>query len=491
MGFLEISGSHEFGKQNSGDPYVHTDLTSMLWESQQAVKEFIAARPCLAERKKNSSTYECHSASCSASLSITSAEASKLAHEEEEAVSQLYSKILKIQAPMVRCSRPAFRKLCRLWGTDVSYTAMIMAESFSHSAAARDADFSLYEHENRLVVQLASSSGPDAAIAAEQLQPYCDAIDLNCGCPQKWAIREGIGAAMLQKPEQVADVVRCIRNALSSSSSTSSSSSLSSLPIPCVVKMRIDDDLRKSVDFARHCVAAGVSWLTIHGRTPQCSSHAPVQHESVQLLREIVEAERVPVVINGGVIDMQSGLQASLACGAGGVMAANGLLDNPAAFALRQRWENGCCYSSFSRTSPSPEVLTFLPDPYSPIPFSNHWQDALSSSHYPPLPLSPVNFFPLSFDPSTSTSSHSSPLFPPPPPREVLSDFLRLTVDMDLASTAAVQHFLRMARCYLSPSERSYISTLRSNMALLMAAEECGLYTTNGRYTSMAAPTLC
>lgn len=469
MQIFNVSRSHDSGEENSTHPYVHTDLTSILWESQQAVKEFTAARPSLAEGKEKCATSEYHSAACSSSLSITSREASKLVCEEEEAVSNLYSKIVKIQAPMVRCSRPAFRKLCRLWGTDVSYTAMIMAESFSHSAAARDADFSLYQHENRLVVQLASSSGPDAAIAAVQLQPYCDAIDLNCGCPQKWAIREGIGAAMLKNPEQVADVVHCIRNALSSSSSASSS--LSGLPIPCVVKMRIDDDLRKSVDFARHCVAAGVSWLTIHGRTPQCSSHAPVRHESIQLLREIVEAERIPVVANGGVDSMLSGFQASLACGAGGVMAANGLLDNPAAFALRQRGEGGCCYYSSSSTSSSPEVFTFLPDPYNPIPFSSLSTDALPSS-------------------GISTSSHSSFLSPPPPPREVLSDFLRLIVDMDMTSTASVQHFLRMARCYLSPSERSYISTLRSNMALLMAAEECGLYTTNGRYTPTFAPAL-
>ena len=42
-------------------------------------------------------------------------------------------KITTIQAPMVRYSRLPFRKLCANWGTDVSYTHMILAESFAMS----------------------------------------------------------------------------------------------------------------------------------------------------------------------------------------------------------------------------------------------------------------------------------------------------------------------------------------------------------------------
>lgn len=483
--------------ENVVGPYIHTDIASMLWDAQQAVKKFVTLHPSLGPTESSGSN-ENDSHAGSPILFNIHDRASKCSSEEErnddyELISLLYSQTVKIQAPMVRCSRPAFRKLCRLWGTDVSYTAMIMAESVAHSAAARDAEFSMYQNENRLIVQLASSGGPDAALAAVYLQPYCDAIDLNCGCPQKWALREGIGAAMLQKPEQVADVVHCIRNALSNSPLIPSSSHSSThLPIPCVVKMRVEEDIRKSVDFSRQCVAAGASWLTIHGRTPQCSSHAPVRWSDIQLIREILEKEGVPVVANGNVVDGPSALQISMACGTGGVMSANGLLDNPAAFALRQDRKGAYFYSSSSSSlsfPPDPsttlESLSFFPSSYNSL----YTSDSLFGGS---IPLG-YPFF-KSFHTAASSLIFSSPPFPvlrwptpPPPPREVLSDFLRLAVDMDLPFTTSIQHFLRMARWYLSPSERSYMSTLRSNLALLLAVEECGLYTSRGRYQPFAS----
>lgn len=487
-----VSTHQNTDSENVVPLYIYSDITSMLWDAQQAVKKYVTAHPSLESKVRSSSSESTSASSSSSSLYLsmfngefTSPENEK---EQEDALSLLYSKLVKIQAPMVRCSRPSFRKLCRLWGTDISYTAMIMAESFAHSSAARDADFSLYKNENRLVVQLASSGGPDAALAAVQLQPYCDAIDLNCGCPQKWAMREGIGAAMLQKPEQVSDMVHSIRNALSARRATCAPSAVSS-PIPCVVKMRVGEDIRKSVDFARQCVAAGASWITVHGRTPQCSSHAPVRWKDIQLIREVLEAEGVPVVANGGVVDMPSAVLVSLACGTGGVMSANGLLDNPAAFSLRQRLDGTYFYSSSSFIAPSdtPDTLCFLPDPYDPFSTAECWIKSSSPMSFFDSQSSPFSSSPW-WSPSSSSGFRAS--LPPPPPREVLSDFLRLVVDMDMPSTASIQHFLRMARWYLSPSERSYMATLQSNLALLVAVEESGLYTTRGRYQNSRSPTV-
>ena len=66
------------------------------------------------------------------------------------------------------------------------------------------------------------------------VEKYCNGVDLNCGCPQKWAIKvkiinppqtdskkkmsffikifqEGIGACLINNPEFVADVVKQTR----------------------------------------------------------------------------------------------------------------------------------------------------------------------------------------------------------------------------------------------------------------------------------------
>ena len=45
----------------------------------------------------------------------------------------------------------------------------------------------LYTADRPLVVQFAASNADDFGRAAEMVAPYADAVDLNCGCPQRSA----------------------------------------------------------------------------------------------------------------------------------------------------------------------------------------------------------------------------------------------------------------------------------------------------------------
>ena len=225
---------------------------------------------------------------------------------------------LFIQAPMVRCSRPPFRRLCRLWGTDISYTHMILVDPFVASSDARDAEFAVYSSERDLVVQLAGTSATRFGEAAQLLCGFCDAVDINCGCPQSWAVRSGIGSAMMTKPELISDVVRTIRR-------------VTPVAIPCAVKMRtFEGNAGKTVDLARQAEAAGAAWITVHGRTPADTPSAPVRVSDIRAVREALS---IPVVANGGIAELGDAKALAVATGAGGVMAAQGLLDNPALFA--------------------------------------------------------------------------------------------------------------------------------------------------------------
>lgn len=83
----------------------------------------------------------------------------------------------------------------------------------------------------RLVAQFASPNAASLADAAELVSPYVDSIDLNCGCPQKWAYHEGIGCALLRKPELVRDMVRSVKDRMGWDFGIS-------------VKIRVDPDLK-------------------------------------------------------------------------------------------------------------------------------------------------------------------------------------------------------------------------------------------------------
>ena len=76
------------------------------------------------------------------------------------------------------------------------------------------------------------------------VQPYCDGVDLNCGCPQTWAIHEGIGCGLMSRREVVRDMVLAAKRRCGDGFCVS-------------VKMRIHRDLR--FDFISPFAVKGIS----------------------------------------------------------------------------------------------------------------------------------------------------------------------------------------------------------------------------------------
>ncbi|RPB21051.1 tRNA-dihydrouridine synthase [Terfezia boudieri ATCC MYA-4762] len=224
---------------------------------------------------------------------------------------------LKIAAPMVRYSKLPFRELCRDYGTDVCYTPMILAKEFIRSNLARDMDFSSSSTDRPLIVQFGASNELDFARAAELVKPYCDGVDLNCGCPQTWAFGEGIGCKLMSYPELVRDMVKAAKERCGEEFSVS-------------VKIRIHLNLQETVQWVKTVESARPDYITVHGRRKTQRSSEPVNIEAVKLIKSIAT---VPVVLNGDVFSMGDVDRLVEATGVDGVMAARGLMTNPALFA--------------------------------------------------------------------------------------------------------------------------------------------------------------
>ena len=93
---------------------------------------------------------------------------------------------------MVRYTKLQFRQLVRKYDCDLTYTPMIMSNSFIRSQKARDIEFTTNLTDRPLIVQFAANNCEDLASASAFVHKHCDGIELNCGCPQKWAMQEGI-----------------------------------------------------------------------------------------------------------------------------------------------------------------------------------------------------------------------------------------------------------------------------------------------------------
>ncbi|XP_060759844.1 tRNA-dihydrouridine(20a/20b) synthase [NAD(P)+]-like isoform X1 [Neoarius graeffei] len=226
-------------------------------------------------------------------------------------------RVVKVCAPMVRYSKLAFRSLVRKYDCDLCFTPMIVAADFIRSAKARDSELTMNNSDRPLIIQFAANDAQTLATAACLVAPFSDGVDLNCGCPQRWAMAEGYGACLINKPQIVKDMVRHVRNQVDNPNYAVS------------IKIRIHKDVRKTVDLCQKVEAAGVSWITVHGRTAD-ERHQPVHYDAIKIIKDSLH---IPVIANGDIKNPRDVESVCELTGVDGVMSARGLLANPALFA--------------------------------------------------------------------------------------------------------------------------------------------------------------
>lgn len=85
---------------------------------------------------------------------------------------------------------------------------LISSHRFIRHPVARSSDFSTHDKEGPVIAQFASNDPIEFGRAAEMIGPWVNGVDLNCGCPQSWAMKEGIGCSMMANPDKVAAMIK-------------------------------------------------------------------------------------------------------------------------------------------------------------------------------------------------------------------------------------------------------------------------------------------
>lgn len=157
--------------------------------------------------------------------------------------------------------------------------------------------------------------------------PFVDGVSINCGCPQTWAIQEGLGCALMSDPERVRDMVRAIRERCGRGLSVG-------------VKIRVHVDVEETKRWVRIVLGEGlVDYITVHGRTRRQRSSEVPNFAAIRVIRDLVKEELggIPVVANGDVESLEAEERIVRVTGVDGVMTARALLTNPALFAGYKR----------------------------------------------------------------------------------------------------------------------------------------------------------
>ena len=189
-------------------------------------------------------------------------------------------------APMAGVSDKIFRQLCKEHGADILTTEFVSAEGiFRRNQRTREyLDFD--EIERPVGVQLFGADPEHMAEAARQVIDWVapDFIDLNFGCPVNKVVAKNGGSALLKDCPTLASVAAAVVRAVA--------------PMPVTAKIRIgwDADSINAPRVARILLDAGITAITVHGRT-RAQGYAGVADWDT--IAEVAAAVPIPVIGNG------------------------------------------------------------------------------------------------------------------------------------------------------------------------------------------------
>lgn len=146
-------------------------------------------------------------------------------------------------------------------------------------------------------------------------------IDLNFGCPARTVNQHRGGAALLDEPQLVGDIVAAVRRAVPAS-------------MPVSAKMRLgfnDDGVAEAC--AEAIAAGGASELVVHARTRAHGYRPPAYWSRIADIRARVA---IPVVANGEIWTVADALRCRAESGCQALMLGRGIVADPGlALALR------------------------------------------------------------------------------------------------------------------------------------------------------------
>jgi tRNA-dihydrouridine synthase B len=216
-------------------------------------------------------------------------------------------------APMSGITDLPFRQLAHRLDAGLVVAEMVASEHLvrdSHGARRRLQGIDL----KPFAIQLAGCEARWMAAGARMAEASgADIIDINMGCPAREVTGKASGSALMRDLDHATSLIRAVVDAVT---------------VPVTLKMRLgwDGASRNSPELARRAEAAGVSLITVHART-RCQHFKGVPDWG--FVRKVVDAVRVPVVVNGDIVDAASASAALSASGASAVMVGRGACGAP------------------------------------------------------------------------------------------------------------------------------------------------------------------
>ncbi|MCX6111953.1 MAG: tRNA-dihydrouridine synthase family protein [Proteobacteria bacterium] len=218
-------------------------------------------------------------------------------------------------APLAGLGDSPFRLINRRFGAKHVYSEMVSVEGIWRKHKHTFDMIRILDGDLPLIVQLFGSKPESFSKAVAMIEDvgYIKEININAGCPVKKVLKSGSGAALMQKPELLGQIVAATRKATNKKLS---------------VKLRSgkDADSINVVECSKICESEGAELIVVHPRTcvqvfSGCADWS--------LIKQVKESLKIPVTGNGDVLSLDDAKKMMSQTGCDSVMVGRGLVGNP------------------------------------------------------------------------------------------------------------------------------------------------------------------